>query len=135
MRVLLQEHDEPVRALIRPMLEVHGNSVIEAKDPWDAARIATLEAPDIVLLSAADVYYRGLEVPRALAAGSPRSRVLLIGATEPHGARSPRLPVDGYLPYPFDAARLMNAIQGLLADAASASRSVEVPMVGQAHAL
>src|SRR5690348_7229504 len=115
MKVLLQEHDDVVRAFIRPLLVGDGASVVEAKDPWEAARLVVREAPDVVLLSAADVYYSGLEVPGMLTTtGPPRPRVLLVGATEPR-SRTARLPVDGYLPFPFTAARLAAAIAAVLA--------------------
>ena len=116
MKVLLQEHDAAVRALIRAMLEGSGTSVQETKEPWDAARIAGREAPDVVLLSATDVYWSGLDVPGVLAAAWPRPRVLLVGAAEPRKPGA-RLPVDGYLPFPFTAARLLGAIEALLAPA------------------
>jgi DNA-binding response OmpR family regulator len=115
VKVLLQEHDDVVRAMIRPMLVGAGTSVVEAKDPWGAARIAARETPDVVLLSATDVYYCGVDVPRVLAAGSPRPQVLLVGESEPRTPQAARLPVDGYLPFPFTAARLMAAIERLVA--------------------
>ncbi len=117
MKVLLQDRDDAMRAVVRPMLARHGTSVLEARDPWEAARTAMRELPDVVLLSAADVHDGGLEVPAVLAARSPGTRTLLLGASEPHSPRLGLPPVDGYLPFPFDATRLRAAIAGVLAGA------------------
>ncbi|HEY8695130.1 MAG TPA: hypothetical protein VIR57_20565 [Chloroflexota bacterium] len=114
MKVLLQDEDDGMRALIRPMLAGHHVSVIEAKNAWDVPAMVARHEPDVVLLSAADIYGPGRDVPDVLASRSGRPRLLLLGATEPRSAQAPRLPVDGYLPYPFEAERLLAAIDWVL---------------------
>ncbi|HVA23472.1 MAG TPA: hypothetical protein VMW62_03690 [Chloroflexota bacterium] len=114
MKVLLQDQDDGMRALIRPMLAGHHVSVIEAKNAWDVPAMVARHEPDVVLLSAADIYGPGRDVPDVLASRSGRPRLLLLGAMEPRSAQAPRLPVDGYLPYPFEAERLLAAIDWVL---------------------
>jgi len=126
MRVLLQDENEAMRAVIRPMLAGHGMSLIEAVSPWEAAALAARHQPDIVLLSAADVYYSGREVPGLLASRARQIPTLLLGATEPRSTQAQRFPVDGYLPYPFDAERLLAAICSVVGSDAPECQLVEV---------
>ena len=126
MKVLLQEQADALRAVIRPMLAGHQMSVIEVKDPWEAAALVARDAPDVVLLSATDVYERGRDVPQLLASGPLRTPTLILGASEPRSMHVSRLPVDGYLPYPFDAPRLLQAIKSVVAAGARQTLAAEV---------
>jgi len=107
VKVLLQDEDEAMRAAIRPMLAAGGIGLVEAGSPWEAAALAARHQPDVVLLSVADVYCNGREVPALLASRAKRIPTLLLGATE---ADVRRFPVDGCLPYPFDAEGLLARI-------------------------
>ncbi len=126
MKVLLQEQDEAMRAVIRPMLAARGLTTIEATSPWEAAALASRCRPDIVLLSATDVYCSGREVPGLLANRAVRTPTLLLGASQPCSNRADTLPVDGYMPYPFDAQQLCAAIEALVTIDFPAPRQVEV---------
>jgi DNA-binding response OmpR family regulator len=123
MKVLLQDGNEAMRAAIRPMLAAHGVGLLEAGSPWEAAAVAARHEPDIVLLSAADVYSAGREVPALLAGRTRRIPTLLLGGT---AGDARRFPVDGCLPYPFDAQRLLASISSVLGSIAAEYRLAEV---------
>lgn len=123
MKVLLQDGNEAMRAAIRPMLAGRGLGLIEAGSPSEAAAAAAQHQPDVVLLSAADVYSAGRDVPALLAGRSRRIPTLLLGGT-PSDTR--RFPVDGCLPYPFDAQGLLAGIDSVLASTPAEHQLAEV---------
>lgn len=120
MNVLLQEENEAMRAAIGPMLAAHGMSLIEAASAWEAAALAARRRPDVVLLSAADVCSGGGDMPALLAGRIP---TLLLGGTD---ADAERFPVDGCLPYPFDAEGLLSGICSVVGSDAPECRLAEV---------
>ncbi len=114
--ILVAEDDRSLRVATALILRNHGYRVFEAPDEGTAKTILrNAELPiDLVL---ADVALPGgifgHQLEEELMGRSPRPKVMLMSgfnAELPHG----RIPVDCYLPKPFNAGRLLRAVRGCL---------------------
>ncbi len=101
MRVVLADDHTLVRAGIRALLESLPDVEIvgEASDGRQAIDLVVAEKPDVALLDISMPSLNGLEVAARLAAGSPRTRLVILSMhSDPgHVAQALRAGVAGYL--------------------------------------
>jgi CheY-like chemotaxis protein len=109
--ILVVEDEEPLRSLIRRLLERGGYRVMEAADGDEAIALArkTKPAIDLLLTDVMLPHRNGREVAKAVAASHPRVRILFMsgyGENTPGGAAR--------LEKPFGPLKLATAVRELL---------------------
>src|SRR5438477_953392 len=77
-RILVIDDEQPIRELLRHVLEKEGHEVVEAQDGKDALRLAEQSPPDLVITDIMMPEQDGLEVIRALRRESPDLKMLAI---------------------------------------------------------
>ena len=65
-RVLVAEHDERTRRIVKRTLEGEGIEIIECANGWSAYVIAALRQPDLIVLDAAMPVMNGFETAHIL---------------------------------------------------------------------
>jgi CheY-like chemotaxis protein len=118
-RILLVEDDPVVRHVVRLLLELEGDQVIEAKDGDEALTLANSHDGPLDLLLT-DVMMPGLsgaEVCEKVRQGRPGLPTLFISGFYPEAVfPGQRLPdASAFLPKPFMPEELMEAVDTLLA--------------------
>jgi PAS domain S-box-containing protein len=132
--VLIVDDDESLRALLRRVLTDGGYTVLEARDPEEALRVAGHFTGFIDLLLTDVVMPRqsGAELAARLTVSSPGTRVLyMTGYLPPAATGHRRFPKDARLIHkPFSPGDLLNAIRHALQGdrAHTAPRVVEAVM-------
>lgn len=113
--VLVVEHDEHVRALVREVLARHGYSVLDVADPDRAwALVAASERPvDLLLSSAVLPGVSGPELARRLRAVHPRLEALFVSGAPNETAGEPLAPAEVLLK-PFRPDQLVHRIREVL---------------------
>jgi DNA-binding response OmpR family regulator len=106
LRALVVDDDEPIRSLLRTVLELDGWEVIEAQDGAQALALARAERPHGVIL---DVMMPGMDGFEVLAElrrtehGRAMAVVMLTAKDRPSDIlRGTRLGADQYVTKPFD---------------------------------
>lgn len=118
-RVLVVDDDEPIRGVIRAVLEAGHFDVIEAPDGTTALGLLESadhgERPDVVVLDVMMPGIDGIEVCRRI--DRDRTRVLMLTArNDPPTEEASRLAgADAFLGKPFSAVELLDAVEGLAA--------------------
>ena len=77
-RILVIDDEQPIRELLRHVLEKEGHEVVEAQDGKDALRLAEQSPPDLVITDIMMPEQDGLEVIRTLRRESPDLKILAI---------------------------------------------------------
>lgn len=115
MRILFVDDDPQARDGYAAFLEHHGYDVVPAATGLEALKLASLLAPDLVVLDLVLPDIDGWEVARQLKAGDRTKSVPIIaltGADLPHERVSAmRAGCDRHLAKPCDPADLLDAIQ------------------------
>lgn len=115
VRILFVEDDRPTRDGYAAYLTGHGYEVLPAANGAEALKLASLLAPDIVVLDLGLPDIDGWEVARQLKAGERTKSlpiIALTGADLPHQVISAmRAGCDRHLTKPCAPAALLDAIQ------------------------
>jgi DNA-binding response OmpR family regulator len=112
-RILVVEHEEPLRACLRMMLELDGHQVTEASNGAEALRLFTVGEFDLVITDFEMPIMNGSELAlgiKQLAASLP---ILMITASE-KARRGVQNPVDALMYKPFTVSELHGALRKLL---------------------
>ena len=116
--VLVCEDEEPLRRLIRAVLELEEHRIVDAADGGRALELLRLVRPELVILDVMLPDRSGLDVLRELrrrpeTAATP---VLMLSARVQAADRADALAggADGYLPKPFALEELTAAVTELL---------------------
>lgn len=127
IRVLVVDDDHDIRSLLSEYLEQHGVLVAQAADGGEMQERLAAEAIDLVVLDLSLPGVDGLELCRALRAGSDLPVIMLTARTSPPdriaGLESG---ADDYLCKPFDPLELLTRIRTVLRRAAPADPPVTV---------
>ncbi|MGH7315997.1 MAG: response regulator [Candidatus Rokuibacteriota bacterium] len=116
---ILVVDDEPeVRALVRDVLTLHGYTVIDTGDPFEARRIAESQPVHLLLTDVVMPIMNGLELAKRVETSSPTTKVLLMSGYATAAVKSSGRPL---LAKPFRTSDLVNAIRQML-DSRSAFR-------------
>ena len=119
-RILVIDDEEPVRNVLRQMLERAGHEVAEASDGRVGLRHVREQQIELVITDILMPEQEGIETIRALHKEFPRIKVLAISG----GGRRKNLGVlseaeffgaHSVLPKPFERAELLKAVSTLLA--------------------
>ncbi len=106
LRALVVDDDEPIRNMLRTVLELEGWEVHEAEDGGQAVALAKAEKPHGVILDVMMPVKDGFDVLadlRQTEHGSQMAVVMLTAKTRPSDIlRGTRLGADLYLTKPFD---------------------------------
>lgn len=110
MRVLLVDDEQPARALLREMLAAHPECTVagEAANGFEAVRLATELAPDLLLLDIQMPKLDGFEVLELLGDRAPA--VVFCTAHDEHALRAFDVHAVDYLLKPIDPERLATAL-------------------------
>jgi len=117
--VLLVEDEEPVRELVRMILERAGHRVVEAATPEEAIRrFETMTSVDLLVTDVVMPGMSGFDLFHTLVQRLPSLRVLFISGYTDYARLEPALadPGASFLEKPFSAEALTRRIRELLSD-------------------
>ena len=117
--VLLVEDEEPVRELVRMILERAGHRVVEAADAEEAMRrFETMPSVDLLLTDVVMPGMSGFDLFHALVQRLPSLRVLFISGYTDYARLEPAIagPDASFLEKPFSAEALTRKVRELLSD-------------------
>jgi CheY-like chemotaxis protein len=113
--VLVVEDDAAIRALLSLTLDAEGYTVWTAGDGADGLATALQAKPDVILLDMALPRMEGAEVVEKLRADPSTRDVRIVCMSAMYGLVSTMaLPVQGYLPKPFDPEVLLTILAEVL---------------------
>jgi CheY-like chemotaxis protein len=115
-QILIVDHSAESREVLRTLLERHGAATIEARRPDQAARLADLHRPDLIVFDAeSDQSERGTAGERLGAvAGRTDTPIVILGML----ARGQvGFPSGQFVPKPYQYGSLIRKIEELLAAA------------------
>ena len=115
--VLLVEDEQPVRELVRMILERAGFTVTEASNPDEAeAMVATMTSIDLLLTDVVMPGRTGFDLFRTLVATTPSLRVLFISGYTDYAMFDPAISEHGaaFLEKPFSAEALVAKVRDVL---------------------
>jgi CheY-like chemotaxis protein len=120
MKVLVVDDQWAMRLLVRVNLQSELVNVLEAENGHEAIEIAQRERPDVILLDVMMPGIDGFETAEILAV-DPRTRdvpIVFLSARAEHASQARGLAMGAadYITKPFNPARLLEAIERLLAD-------------------
>lgn len=126
-RVLIVEDEADMARGLQFNLEARGYSVVVAADGEAGLRMATEEAPDLVVLDVMLPKRDGFDVCRALRRTQPTLPILMLTARgqEDDAILGLKLGADDYVRKPFSVAELMARIETLLRRASANGRRLE----------
>jgi len=123
-QTILVVDDEPeVRALVREVLTMHGYTVLDTGDPFEARRIAESQRVHLLLTDVVMPIMNGLELAKRVEASSPTTKVLLMSGYATAAVKGSGRPL---VSKPFRSSDLVSAIRQML-DSRSAFRRPEPP--------
>lgn len=111
LRVLIADDEAPARRQLRRVLQALPEVLLvgEAGDGIEALRLAACLQPDVLLLDIQMPLLGGLDVAANLPAPAPR--VIFVTAFDEHAIRAFDLAAVDYLLKPWDAERLLRALE------------------------
>ena len=113
-RILVVEDDFMIRETVAELLRDEGYAVACAGNGAEAlGLLADGDRPDVILLDLMMPVMNGWELRNALARDPRFSRipVIVLSAGSAPGERVSGLGVDGFIPKPFETARLLAAVE------------------------
>jgi len=127
MRILVVDDERSLREGLTDLLRGNGYDVHAVDDGLDAARIATAEAFDLVILDLALPRLDGIDVCRRIRVARPSVPILMLTA---RGSESEKVTgfdagADDYLAKPFGARELLARVGALLRRASVAPADAE----------
>src|SRR5262249_44456725 len=106
--VLLIDDEPKIRRFLRAGFEIHGFSVVEAENAADGLKIATFNAPDLVILDLGLPDLHGSETLERLRSWSNVPVIVLsVEANEDEKVRLLQAGADDYVVKPFGMAELL----------------------------
>lgn len=81
IRILVVEDYDDVRAMMRIFLELHGYTVFEASDGYEAVQMARRHIPDLILLDLAMPVMDGLEAAAKIRSHSEIAAIPIVAVT------------------------------------------------------
>lgn len=121
--ILVVDDEAEVRALVREVLTLHGYTVIDTGDPFEARRIAESQPVHLLLTDVVMPIMNGLELATRIEASSPTTKVLLMSGYVTAAVKGSGRPL---VPKPFRTTDLVKTIQQML-DSRSAFRRPAPP--------
>jgi CheY-like chemotaxis protein len=120
MKVLVVDDQLAMRLLVRVNIQSDLVNVLEAENGHEAVEIAQREKPDVILLDVMMPGIDGFETAEILAV-DPRTRdipIVFLSARAEYASQARGLAMGAadYITKPFNPARLLEAIERLLAD-------------------
>ena len=115
-QVLIVDQSAESREILRTLLERHGAATIEARRPDQAARLADLHRPDLIVFDAeSDLSDHG-EAGESLAAAAGRTDTPIVILGTISRSRQ-RFPAEQFVAKPYHYGSLIRKIRELLAAA------------------
>ena len=106
--VLLIDDEPKIRRFLHAGFEIHGFSVVEAENAADGLKIATFNAPDLVILDLGLPYLHGSEALERLRSWSNVPVIVLsVESDEDEKVRLLQAGADDYVVKPFGMAELL----------------------------
>ena len=121
--ILVVDDEREVRALVREVLTLHGYTVIDTGDPFEARRIAESQPVHLLLTDVVMPIMNGLELAKRVEASSPTTKVLLMSGYATAAVKGSGRPL---VSKPFRTGDLVNAVRQML-DSRSAFRRPSPP--------
>jgi CheY-like chemotaxis protein len=119
--ILVVEDDRATRALLCRTLEAQGHTVVTAEDGPEAYIMALVHKPDLILLDMVLPTMEGPDVVEQLRSDPGTRDVPIIAISAQYGfLSSMRLPVQGFIPKPFDTQVLLTILEEVLRSGAAA---------------
>ncbi|HSL48562.1 MAG TPA: response regulator [Candidatus Deferrimicrobiaceae bacterium] len=112
------DDEAEVRALVREVLTLHGYTVIDTGDPFEARRIVESQPVHLLLTDVVMPIMNGLELAKRVETSSPTTKVLLMSGYSTAAVKGSGRPL---VPKPFQTSDLVNAVRQML-DSKSAFR-------------
>ena len=116
--ILVVDDEAEVRALVREVLTLHGYTVIDTGDPFEARRIVESQPVHLLLTDVVMPIMNGLELAKRVETSSPTTKVLLMSGYSTAAVKGSGRPL---VPKPFQTGDLVNAVRQML-DSKSAFR-------------
>ncbi len=114
LRALVVDDDEPIRHLLRTVLELEGWEVLEAEDGGQALALAKAELPDGIVLDVMMPVRDGFEVLAELRQTEHGRQMAVVMLTAKSGRadilRGTRLGADHYVTKPFDPGHVIERL-------------------------
>ena len=129
--LLVVDDDDDIRESVTRILERLGYKVLQAADPEQALKAATLSSVDLLLIDVVLPQMSGLTLAHKIASLLPRVRVLYMSGyttkevLDDHGDQEPGV---GFLQKPFTPRQIASRIRELL-DAAPTEQQAVAPVV------
>jgi two-component system response regulator ResD len=118
MRALVCDDDNPIRNMVRDMLEAQGFEVIEAKDGQQALSVFMKENIDLVIIDFLMPKVDGLQVIRNIRLSGERARVPVVLMSAISRSQilgdNPELGPDYYINKPFKPKKMAKIIERVL---------------------
>ena len=121
--ILVVDDETEVRALVREVLTLHGYTVIDTGDPFEARRIAEAQPIHLLLTDVVMPIMNGLELAKRVEACSPSTKVVLMSGYATAAVKGSGRPL---ISKPFRTADLVSTIRQML-DSKSAFRRPTPP--------
>ena len=121
--ILVVDDEAEVRALVREVLTMHGYTVIDTGDPFEARRIAEAQPIHLLLTDVVMPIMNGLDLATRIEACSPSTKVVLMSGYATAAVKGSGRPL---ISKPFRAGDLVNTIRQML-DSKSAFRRPTPP--------
>ena len=123
-RIMVIDDEEPIRRLIRRVLESNGYSVFEANDGGAGLKLLAQEAADLVITDIFMPGDDGIVTLRRIRKEFPSTKVIVISGGDSTGALDMRdqaqsLGAVRTLGKPFTATELLRLVEGVLGGALS----------------
>jgi hypothetical protein len=116
--ILVVDDEAEVRSLVREVLTLHGYTVIDTGDPFEARRIVESQPVHLLLTDVVMPIMNGLELAKRVETSSPTTKVLLMSGYSTAAVKGSGRPL---VPKPFQTSDLVNAVRQML-DSKSAFR-------------
>lgn len=121
--ILVVDDEAEVRALVREVLTLHGYTVIDTGDPFEARRIVEAQPVHLLLTDVVMPIMNGLELAKRVEASSPTTKVLLMSGYATAAVKGSGRPL---VAKPFRTNDLVSAVRQIL-DSRSAFRRPAPP--------
>jgi DNA-binding NtrC family response regulator len=121
--ILVVDDEAEVRALVREVLTLHGYTVIDTGDPFEARRIVEAQPVHLLLTDVVMPIMNGLELAKRVEASSPTTKVLLMSGYATAAVKGSGRPL---VAKPFRTNDLVGAVRQIL-DSRSAFRRPTPP--------
>jgi two-component system chemotaxis response regulator CheY len=115
-KIMIVDDAQFMRVRLAKLLTEHGHEVIEAENGDQAVRVYQSANPDVVLMDITMPDKDGLEALTEIRGFDPQAKVIMLTALgqEPIVVRAVQSGAKDYILKPFDADRVLRALQKVL---------------------